>query len=135
MGLFEARMNGEWVPEDQWIIFNGLLSVASVEEWRWKHGKTGFRRSMDYLRWAFVGSKHRRMAMEARENGLQKINGLSSMGFYWWQVSKNDVGGKGKRASEEKRTIFDGLLLVESIEERRWNRSKTGFYVLRRLRK
>ena len=117
MGLFEARMNGEWVPEDQWIIFNGLLSVASVEEWRWKHGKTGFRRSMDNLQWAFVGGKYRRMAMEARENGLQKINGLSSMGFCWWQVSKNDVGGKGKRASEEKRTIFDGLLLVESIEE------------------
>jgi len=57
------------------------------------------------------------MAMEARKNGLQKIDGLSSMGFCWWQVSKNDVGGKGKRASEEKRTIFDGLLLVESIEE------------------
>jgi hypothetical protein len=81
MGLFEARMNGEWASEDQWIIFDGLLSVASIEEWRWKQGKTGFRRSMDYLRWAFVGSKHRRMALEARENGLQKINGLSSMGF------------------------------------------------------
>ena len=45
MGLFEARMNREWVPEDQWIIFNGLLLVASIEEWRWKHGGTGFRRS------------------------------------------------------------------------------------------
>ena len=25
---------------------------------------------MDYLRWAFVGGKHRRMAMESIENGL-----------------------------------------------------------------
>ena len=44
---------------------------------------------MDYLQWAFVGSKHRRMVMEAWENELQK----------------------------KKRTIFDGLLLVASIEE------------------
>ena len=73
MGLFEARMNGEWVPEDQWIIFNGLLLVASIEEWRWKHGGTGFRRSIGYLRWAFVGGKYRKMAMEAWGNGLQKI--------------------------------------------------------------
>ena len=73
MGLFEARMNGEWVPEDQWIIFNGLLLVASIEEWRWKHGETGFRRPMDNLQWAFVGGKYRRMAMEAWRNGLQKI--------------------------------------------------------------
>ncbi|MCG2652644.1 hypothetical protein JJE63_04785 [Alloprevotella tannerae] len=74
-------MNGEWVSENQWIIFDGLLSVTSIKEWRWRQGKTGFRRSMDYLQWAFVGSKHRRMALEARENGLQKTNGLSSMGF------------------------------------------------------
>ena len=70
MGLFETRMNGEWASEDQWIIFDGLLSVTSIKEWRWRQGKTGFRRSMDYLRWAFVGSKHRRTAMEARGNGL-----------------------------------------------------------------
>ena len=63
-------MNGEWASEDQWIIFDGLLSVTSIEEWRWKQGKTGFRRSMDYLQWAFVGSKHRRMALESIENGL-----------------------------------------------------------------
>ena len=81
MGLFETRMNGEWASEDQWIIFNGLLSVASVEEWRWKHGKTGFRRSMDNLQWAFVGGKYRRMTLEARENELQKKKGLSSMDF------------------------------------------------------
>ncbi|WP_315204812.1 hypothetical protein [Alloprevotella tannerae] len=73
MGLFEARMNGEWASEDQWIIFNGLLLVASIEKWRWKHGETGFRRSMDNLQWAFVGGKYRRMAMEAWRNGLQKI--------------------------------------------------------------
>ncbi len=50
--------------------------ILDGNEW-----KMGFRKPMDYLRWAFVGSKHRRMAMEARGNGLQKINGLSSMGF------------------------------------------------------
>ena len=70
MGLFEARMNGEWASEDQWIIFDGLLSVTSIEEWHWRQGKTGFRRSMYYLRWAIVGGKHRRTAMEAWENGL-----------------------------------------------------------------
>ena len=102
MGLFEARMNREWVPEDQWIIFNGLLLVASIEEWRWKHGGTGFRRSMGYLRWAFVGGKYRKMAMEAWGNGLQKINGLSSMGFWWWQVSKNGDGSMEERASEDQ---------------------------------
>lgn len=73
MGLFEARMNGEWVPEDQWIIFNGLLSVASVEEWRWKHGKTGFRRKKDNLRWTIVGGKYRRMAMKSIENGPLRL--------------------------------------------------------------
>ena len=56
------------------VEFDGVIWDAN--EWR-----MGFRRSMDYLRWAFVGGKRRRMAMEARENGLQKINGLSSMGF------------------------------------------------------
>ena len=70
MGLFETRMNGEWASEDQWIIFDGLLSVASIEEWRWRQGETGFRRPMDYLRWAIVGGKYRRMAMESIENGL-----------------------------------------------------------------
>ena len=35
MGLFEARMNGEWASEDQCIIFDGLLLVESIEEWRW----------------------------------------------------------------------------------------------------
>ena len=50
--------------------------ILDGNEW-----KMGFRKPMDYLRWAFVGSKHRRMAMEARGNGLQKINVLSSMGF------------------------------------------------------
>ncbi|WP_311378599.1 hypothetical protein [Alloprevotella tannerae] len=98
MGLFEARMNGEWVPEDQWIIFNGLLLVASIEKWRWKQGKTGFRRSMDYLRWAFVGSKHRRMTLEARENELQKKKGQSSMDYCWWKVSKNGDEIDRKRA-------------------------------------
>ena len=98
MGLFEARMNGEWVPEDQWIIFNGLLSVASVEEWRWKQGKTGFRRSMDNLQWAFVGGKYRRMAMEAWENGLQKKKGLSSMDVWREHASKNGDGIDRKRA-------------------------------------
>ena len=83
---------GKWASEDQWIIFNGLLSVASIEEWRWKQGKTGFRRSMDYLRWAFVGSKHRRMALEAWENELQKKKGQSSMDYCWWKVSKNGDG-------------------------------------------
>ena len=73
MGLFEARMNGKWASEDQWIIFNGFLLVASIEKWRWKHGEMGFRRSMDNLQWAFVGGKHRRTAMEAWGNGLQKI--------------------------------------------------------------
>ena len=53
---------------------------------------------MDYLRWAFVGSKHRRMAMEARGNGLQKTNGLSSMGYCWWKVSKNGDGIDRERA-------------------------------------
>ena len=99
MGLFEARMNGEWASEDQWIIFDGLLSVASIEEWHWRQGKMGFRRPMDYLQWAFVGSKHRR----------------------------NGVGSKGKRASEDQWIIFDGLLSVESIEEWRWRQGKTGF--------
>ena len=98
MRLFEARMNGEWVPEDQWIIFNGLLSVASVEEWRWKQGKTGFRRSMDNLQWAFVGGKYRRMAMEAWENGLQKKKGLSSMDVWREYASKNGDGIDRKRA-------------------------------------
>ncbi|WP_423861832.1 hypothetical protein [Alloprevotella tannerae] len=64
---------GKRVSEDQWIIFDGLLLVASIEKWRWKHGKMGFRRSMDYLQWAFVGGNYRRMAMEAWRNGLQKI--------------------------------------------------------------
>ena len=73
MGLFETGMNGKWVSEDQWIIFDGLLSVASIEEWRWKQGKMGSRRPMDNLQWAFVGGKYRRMAMEAWRNGLQKI--------------------------------------------------------------
>ena len=45
------------------IEFDGV--ILDGNEWR-----MGFRRSMDYLRWAFVGSKHRRMALEARENGL-----------------------------------------------------------------
>ena len=58
MGLFETGMNGKWVLEDQWIIFDGLLSVASIEEWRWKQGRMGFRRSMDNLQWAFVGGKY-----------------------------------------------------------------------------
>ena len=62
-------MNGEWASENQWIIFDGLLSVASIEEWHWRQGKTGFRRSMYYLRWAIVGGKHRRKAMESIENG------------------------------------------------------------------
>ena len=70
MGLFETRMNGEWVPEDQWIIFNGLLLVASIEEWRWKHGGTGFRRS----------------------------NGYSSMDVWREHASKNGDGIDGKRA-------------------------------------
>ena len=70
MGLFETRMNGEWASEDQWIIFDGLLSVASIEEWRWRHGKTSFRRKKDNLRWTIVGGKYRRMAMESIENGL-----------------------------------------------------------------
>ena len=30
---------------------------------------------MDNLRWTFGGGKYRRMAMEAWENGFQKING------------------------------------------------------------
>ena len=92
MGLFETRMNGEWASENQWIIFDGLLSVAKIEEWRWKHGKMGFRRSMDNLRWAFVGGKYRRMTLEARENELQKKKGQSSMDYCWWKVSKNGDG-------------------------------------------
>ena len=98
MGLFEARMNGEWVPEDQWIIFNGLLLGASIEKWRWKHGETGFRRSMDNLQWAFVGGKYRRMTLEARENELQKKKGQSSMDYCWWKVSKNGDEIDRKRA-------------------------------------
>ena len=82
---------GKRVSEDQWIIFNGLLLVASIEEWRWKHGGTGFRRSMDNLQWAFGGGKYRRMAMEAWENGFQKIKWI----------------------------IFDGHLEGARIEERR----------------
>ena len=70
MGLFETRMNGEWASEDQWIIFDGLLSVTSIKEWRWRQGKTGFRRKKDNLRWTIVGGKYRRMAMESIENGL-----------------------------------------------------------------
>ncbi|WP_315509744.1 hypothetical protein [Alloprevotella tannerae] len=70
MGLFETRMNGEWASENQWIIFDELLSVASIEERRWKHGKTSFRRKKDNLRWTIVGGKYRRMAMESIENGL-----------------------------------------------------------------
>lgn len=124
MGLFEARMNGEWASEDQCIIFDGLLSVTSIKEWRWRQGKTGFRRSMDYLRWAFVGGKYRKMAMEAWGNGLQKINGLSSMGFWWWQVSKNGDGSMGERASEDQmdnlQSTFGGgthrRTAMESIE-------------------
>lgn len=73
MGLFEARMNGEWASEDQWIIFDGLLSVASIEEWRWRQGKTGFRRKKDNLRWTIVGGKYRRMAMKSIENGLLRF--------------------------------------------------------------
>lgn len=57
---------------------------------------------MDNLQWAFVGNKYPRMAMEVRENGLQKINGLSSMGFCWWQVSKNGDGSMRRRASEDQ---------------------------------
>jgi len=34
MGLFETGMNGKWVSEDQWIIFDGLLLVASIGKWR-----------------------------------------------------------------------------------------------------
>ena len=82
---------------------------------------------MDYLRWAFVGSKHRRMVLEARENGLQKINVLSSMGYCWWQALKNGDGSMGKWASEDQCIIFDGLLSVASIEEWRWRQGKTGF--------
>ena len=63
-------MNGEWASENQWIIFDGLLSVASIEEWHWRQGKTSFRRKKDYLRWTFGGSTHRRTAMESIENGL-----------------------------------------------------------------
>ena len=118
---------GKRVSEDQWIIFDGLLSVASIEEWRWKQGKMGFRRSMDYLRWAFVGGKYRRMAMEARENGLQKINELSSMGFCWWQVLENGDESMGKRVSEDQWIIFNGLLEGASIEEWRWKHGGTGF--------
>ena len=44
-------------------------------------------------------------------------------------------GNKGRRGLEKQRIIFDGRLAGARIEERRWNRSKTGFYVLRRLRK
>ncbi|WP_462347380.1 hypothetical protein [Alloprevotella tannerae] len=73
------------------IEFDGV--ILDGNEWR-----MGFRKPMDYLRWAFVGSKHRRMALEARENGLQKINVLSSMGYCWWQASKNGDGSMGKWA-------------------------------------
>ena len=89
---------GKRASEDQWIIFDGLLSVASIEEWRWKQGKMGFRRSMDYLRWAFVGGKYRRMTLEARENELQKKKGQSSMDYCWWKVSKNGDEIDRKRA-------------------------------------
>ena len=44
-------------------------------------------------------------------------------------------GNKGRRGLEKQRTIFDGRLAGVRIEERRWNRSKTGLYALRRLRK
>ena len=70
MGLFEAGMNGKRISEDQWIVFDGLLSVASVEEWRWKQGRMDFRRSMDNLQWTFGGGTHRRTAMKSIENGL-----------------------------------------------------------------
>ena len=73
------------------IEFDGV--ILDGNEW-----KMGFRKPMDYLRWAFVGSKHRRMALEARENGLQKINVLSSMGYCWWQALKNGDGSMGKWA-------------------------------------
>ncbi|WP_454897273.1 hypothetical protein [Alloprevotella tannerae] len=99
MGLFEAGMNGKRASENQWIIFDGLLSVTSIKEWRWRQGKTGFRRSMDYLRWAFGGGKYRRMAMEAWGNGLQKIKWI----------------------------IFNRHLEGARIEERRWKQGKMGF--------
>ena len=73
------------------IEFDGVIWGAN--EWR-----MGFRRSMDYLRWAFVGSKYRRMALEARENGLQKKKGQSSMDYCWWQALKNGDGSLGKWA-------------------------------------
>ena len=53
------------------------------------------------------------------ENGFQKINGLSSMGFCRWQASKNGDGSKGEWISEDQWIIFNGHLEGARIEERR----------------
>ena len=60
----------EWASEDQWIIFDGLLLVASIEEWRWKHEERASEDQMDNLQWTFGGGTHRRMEMESIGNGL-----------------------------------------------------------------
>gem|GEM_PF-6400481 len=57
------------------------------------------------------------------------------MDFWWWQVSKNGDGSMGEWISEDQWIIFNGHLEGARIEERRWNRSKMGFYALWRLRK
>ena len=73
--------------------------------------------------------------MEAWGNGFQKTNGLSSMGFCWWQVSKNGDGSMEERASEDQmdnlqwtfggsthrrtamKSIENGLLYLASFAE------------------